>query len=207
MQAQDIPGHNASLAILGVFILWFGWYGFNPGSALAILGAGDIASLAAINTTLSAAGGTVGALLTLMALGLGSGTVTYDLIGASNGTLAGLVGITSACSVVEPWAALVIGLLSGLIYVGCSKFIVNVLKVDDPLDAAAVHGFCGFWGLIAAALFAAKVPTDASYGIAKYGMYSESKHFFNDSPNRHPTSTHHSMCSAFHLCHVPILAP
>ena len=102
VQAQDIPGHNASLAILGVFILWFGWYGFNPGSALAILGAGDIASLAAINTTLSAAGGTVGALVTLMALEYkSSGKVIYDLIGASNGTLAGLVGITSACSVVE----------------------------------------------------------------------------------------------------------
>ena len=171
MQPVDIPGHNASLAILGVFILWFGWYGFNPGSALAILGAGDIASLAAINTTLSAAGGTVGALLTLMALGLGSdGHLTYDLIGASNGTLAGLVGITSACSVVDPWAALVIGLLSGLFYVGFSKFVLNVLRVDDPLDAVAVHGFCGFWGLLAAALFAAKVPTDASYGIDKYGM-------------------------------------
>ena len=102
MQPVDIPGHNASLAILGVFNLWFGWYGFNPGSALAILGAGDIASLAAINTTLSAAGGTVSALLVLMALEYAStGHVVYDLIGASNGTLGGLVGITSACSVAE----------------------------------------------------------------------------------------------------------
>lgn len=104
---MDIPGHNASLAILGVFILWFGWYGFNPGSALAIVGFGDVAALAAINTTLSAAGGTVSALLVLMALEMMStGHVVYDLIGASNGTLGGLVGITSACSVAEVCSAL-----------------------------------------------------------------------------------------------------
>jgi ammonium transporter, Amt family len=100
----DIPGHNASLALLGVFVLWFGWYGFNPGSALFIVGAGKIASLAAINTTLSAAGGTVGALTLLMVMNYKShGGIVYDLIGSSNGTLAGLVGITSACASVEVW--------------------------------------------------------------------------------------------------------
>lgn len=102
MQPNDIPGHNASLAILGVFILWFGWYGFNPGSALAIVGYGRVAALAAVNTTLSAAAGTLSALLALMVLELAStGHVVWDLIGASNGTLGGLVGITAACSVVE----------------------------------------------------------------------------------------------------------
>lgn len=70
---------------------------------------------------------------------------------------------------VQPWAGLVIGLLSGLFYVASSKFILNVLKVDDPLDAVAVHGFCGFWGLIAASLFAAEVPTATSYGLEDYG--------------------------------------
>jgi ammonia channel protein AmtB len=102
VQPVTIPGHNASLAILGVFILWFGWYGFNPGSALAILGVGDVVALSAINTTLSAAGGTVSALLSLMVLEfMDSGHIMWDLIGASNGTLGGLVGITSACSVAE----------------------------------------------------------------------------------------------------------
>jgi ammonium transporter, Amt family len=102
VQPQQIPGHNASLAILGVFILWFGWYGFNPGSALLIIGAGDIAALAAINTTLSAAGGTVSTLLVLMVLEyMSTGHVMWDLVGSANGTLAGLVGITSACSTAE----------------------------------------------------------------------------------------------------------
>ena len=102
MQPVDMPGHNASLAILGVFILWFGWYGFNPGSALAILGKSSVAAVAAVNTTLSAASGTLSTLFTLMAVNwLSTGEVIWDLIGTSNGTLAGLVGITAACSVVE----------------------------------------------------------------------------------------------------------
>jgi ammonium transporter, Amt family len=97
-----IPGHNASLILLGVFVLWFGWYGFNPGSALAIIGVSEVASLAAINTTLSAAGGTMGALGMLMLFNyMKKEQVVYDLIGSSNGTLAGLVGITSACATVE----------------------------------------------------------------------------------------------------------
>lgn len=102
VQPQNIPGHNASLAILGVFILWFGWYGFNPGSALAIIDASTVAALSAINTTLSAAGGTLSTLVLLMAIEyIATGHVVWDLIGASNGTLAGLVGITSGCSVVD----------------------------------------------------------------------------------------------------------
>ena len=102
MQANDMPGHNSSLAILGVFILWFGWYGFNPGSALAILGSSTTAALAAVNTTLSAAAGTLSALVTLMIVEYSAtGHAVWDLIGASNGTLAGLVGITAACAVAE----------------------------------------------------------------------------------------------------------
>jgi hypothetical protein len=97
-----MPGHNASLAILGVFILWFGWYGFNPGSALAILGYGPVASLCAVTTTLAPAAGTVSALIVLMLMEYKhSGHVVWDLIGASNGTLAGLVGITGGTAVVE----------------------------------------------------------------------------------------------------------
>eukprot|EP00892_Ulva_mutabilis_P012539 jgi/Ulvmu1/9658/UM054_0090.1 len=169
---QSIPGHNASLAILGVFILWFGWYGFNPGSALAIIDAGDVVAISAINTTLSAAGGTLSTLLLLMAFEyIATGHVVWDLIGASNGTLAGLVGITSACSVVEPWAGLLIGLLAGFVYVGASKLVSHVLKVDDPLDAAAVHGFTGAWGLIAAALFAHEPNVALAYADMPAGNY------------------------------------
>jgi ammonium transporter, Amt family len=102
MQPNRINGHNASLAILGVFILWFGWFGFNPGSALLIFGYGKVAALAAVNTTLSAAAGTLSTLFLLMILEfLSSGHLVWDLIGTSNGTLAGLVGITAGCSVVE----------------------------------------------------------------------------------------------------------
>ena len=102
LQPNDIAGHNASLAILGVFILWFGWYGFNPGSALAIIGYGPVAALCAINTTLAAAAGTLSALLTILIINLiTTRHALWDLIGASNGTLGGLVGITAACSVVE----------------------------------------------------------------------------------------------------------
>jgi hypothetical protein len=102
VQPREIKGHNTSLSLLGVFILWFGWYGFNPGSALAILGSADVVGLAAVNSTLSAAAGTLSALALLMFLEfMDSGSVVYDLIGAGHGTRAGLVAITAACAVVE----------------------------------------------------------------------------------------------------------
>eukprot|EP00892_Ulva_mutabilis_P004947 jgi/Ulvmu1/2824/UM142_0022.1 len=161
----EMPGHNASLAILGVFILWFGWYGFNPGSALAILGKSSVAAVAAVNTTLSAAAGTLSTLFALMAVNwLATGEVIWDLLGTSNGTLAGLVGITAACSVVEPWAAIVIGCTAGFVYVFAAWFVPNVLKIDDPLEAGAVHAFTGAWGLLMAAAFAHKPSVAEVYG-------------------------------------------
>lgn len=164
-EVQDIPGHSASLALLGVFILWFGWYGFNPGSALAIVGAGEIASLCAVTTTLAAAAGTIATLGMTMGLNfLSTGHAVWDTIAAGNGALGGLVSITSATSVVTPWSAIIIGAIGGFVYVGASKFMATVIKVDDPLDAVAVHGFCGMWGLIAAAAFADKELMTLSYG-------------------------------------------
>eukprot|EP01026_Neomeris_dumetosa_P048177 TRINITY_DN415_c0_g1_i5.p1 TRINITY_DN415_c0_g1~~TRINITY_DN415_c0_g1_i5.p1 ORF type:complete len:472 (-),score=83.06 TRINITY_DN415_c0_g1_i5:329-1744(-) len=152
---QPIPGHNASLTILGVFILWFGWFGFNPGSTLGLSGVALTASRCAVTTTLCAASATITTLVILMVLNyFSTGHIVWDLIGTANGTLGGLVGITASCSVVQPWAAVVIGIISGFVYVGASNFILRVLKIDDPLDACAVHGFCGLWGLIAAAAFA-----------------------------------------------------
>ncbi|GMH37097.1 hypothetical protein BSKO_04970 [Bryopsis sp. KO-2023] len=164
-KAQDIPGHSASLALLGVFILWFGWYGFNPGSALALIGASEIAALCAVTTTLAAAAGTLSTLgLSMLLSYMSTNRVVWDTIAAGNGALAGLVSITAATSVVHPWAAVVIGFLGGIFYVGASNLVAHVLKVDDPLDAVAVHGFCGIWGLLAAAAFADEDLMRLSYG-------------------------------------------
>lgn len=152
---REIPGHSASLALLGVFILWFGWYGFNPGSALAVVGKSDIASLAAVTTTLAAATGCITTLLVSMLINfILTGQSVWDVIGAGNGVLAGLVSITAGCAVVHPWASIIIGAIGGVVYVAASNFVLHILKVDDPLDAIAVHAFCGMWGLVGSASFA-----------------------------------------------------
>lgn len=150
-----MPGHNTSLALLGVFILWFGWYGFNPGSALGLSeNFWQVAANCAVTTTLSAAGGTMSALAGSMAVTyMKTGHIVWDIILASNGTLGGLVGITSACPIVSPWGAFFIGLIAGQVYLFGSWFVLNIAKTDDPLDAVAVHGFCGMWGILAAGIF------------------------------------------------------
>ena len=156
--------HSVSLQILGTFILWFGWYGFNPGSTLGIVGAGNVAALCAVTTTLSAASGCISAMFTDTLLGIRSeGEAEYDLTMAMNGALGGLVGITANCSVVEPWAAVIIGLISGLIYVFSSKLLVK-LKIDDAVDAIPVHFFNGMWGCIATGIFASPRHVAAAYG-------------------------------------------
>lgn len=162
---RDIPGHSASLALLGVFILWFGWFGFNPGSALLIVGSSQIASLCAVTTTLAAAAGCITTLFFTMGITYATtGHVVWDVIAAGNGALAGLVSITASCSVVHPWASIVIGVIGGIFYTLASLTVLRVMKVDDPLDAIAVHGFCGMWGLLAAATFADKKLMSLSYG-------------------------------------------
>ena len=151
MSRFDIPGHSSPLAFLGVFILWVGWFGFNAGSALSIIGSGLTAERAVVNTMLSSATGGLGGLFfkTWKAPGR-----EWDINSALNGVLAGLVAITGCCPVVETWAALVIGLFAGIYYVLCSELTLNVLKIDDPLDATPVHAFTGFFGLIMGGLFA-----------------------------------------------------
>ncbi len=144
-RVNAIPGHNIPLAALGVFILWFGWYGFNPGSTTAAIS--DIAGIA-VNTTLSAAAGTVGALITSW--------VMFRKPEASmtlNGALAGLVGITAGCANVSPASSVIIGLIAGPLVVLSVVFIDKILKVDDPVGAISVHGVCGAWGTLAAGLF------------------------------------------------------
>lgn len=140
-----IGPHNMPLASLGVFILWFGWYGFNPGSTLLAIGG---VSHVAVTTTLAAAAGAVAALL-----------VSWmkfkkpDLSMALNGTLAGLVGITAPCASVSTSSAVIIGLVAGILVVYSCLFFERTLKIDDPVGAISVHGICGAWGTLAVGLF------------------------------------------------------
>lgn len=160
------PPHSVSLQVLGTFILWFGWLGFNPGSTLAIspTGYSEVASLCAVNTILSGAMGCISAIFVDSWLGyIYSGSVEYDLSMAMNGCLGGLVGITAGCSVVAPWSALVIGLVSGLVYKFSSNLLVK-FRVDDAVDAIPVHLFNGIWGCLAVGLFAEPTRTKLAYG-------------------------------------------
>lgn len=162
--AVDMPGHNASLTLLGVFFLWFGWYGFNPGSLLAIAGVSDLAAAVAINTTIAAASGTISTLFIAMIHQYSTtGLVVWDLLIAGNGALAGLVGITGGANLMNTWAALLTGAIAGGVYFVASKINLHVLKIDDPLDAIAVHAGCGAWGMIATSCFAASNLVEGYY--------------------------------------------
>ena len=141
-----IPGHNIPLAALGVFILWLGWFGFNPGSTTAVAG-GDFARIA-VNTNLSAAAGALGAMF--------ASWYVYNKTDPSitlNGVLAGLVAITAGCDVLAPSLSVLTGLIAGLIVVFAIVGI-DKLRVDDPVGAVSVHGICGAWGTLAVGLFA-----------------------------------------------------
>jgi Amt family ammonium transporter len=143
-----IPGHSLTLGALGVFILWFGWYGFNAGSTLAAVGA-DFASVA-VTTTLAAAAGALAAMITGW---------TYPVYGKPdvgltlNGALAGLVGITAGAGYVTNVPAVIIGLVAGFIVVVSIIFLERI-GIDDPVGAISVHGVVGVWGVIAVGLFA-----------------------------------------------------
>lgn len=143
-----IPGHSLTLAALGVFILWFGWFGFNPGSTLSGLNPGI--GFVAVTTNLAAAAGAVSALLVNWWRTRRPSTEM-----ALNGALAGLVAITAGTASMTPVGALFTGLIAGVVLVYGLLFIENVLKVDDPVGAVAVHAFNGAWGTLAVGLFAA----------------------------------------------------
>lgn len=146
---QAMPGHSLSLAALGVFILWIGWYGFNPGSQLAFTGEGNINAvmLIAVNTTLAAAAGAVAATFFTWAL-YGKPELSMGL----NGVLAGLVGITANCDSVTNVEAMIIGVVAGIIVVLGIK-LLDKLKIDDPVGAFPVHGLTGIWGGLATGIF------------------------------------------------------
>lgn len=146
--ANVIPGHSLVLAALGVFILWFGWFGFNPGSTLSGMNVGI--GYIAVTTNLAAAAGAVSALV-INWLRIGKPSTEMAL----NGVLAGLVAITAGTASVTPVGALIIGLIGGAVLVYGLSFVENVLKIDDPVGAVAVHAFNGMWGTLAVGLFAA----------------------------------------------------
>ena len=149
---KEFQPSSPTFQALGTLILWFGWYGFNPGSTTAIHDSGDniVASLAAINTTLAASAATMACVVYQLVKNK-CGKVELGVL--LNCTLAGLVGITAGCASVRPWAAVVIGILAVPIYLSASELLKR-LKIDDPLDAAPVHCFCGAWGTLAVGIFA-----------------------------------------------------
>ncbi|KAI3796895.1 hypothetical protein L1987_39582 [Smallanthus sonchifolius] len=152
-----LRGHSGSLVVLGTFLLWFGWYGFNPGSFFKILipyhtphmyyGQWSAVGRTAVTTTL--AGCTAG-LTTLFSRRL---VGHWNVTDVCNGLLGGLAAITSGCAVVEPWAAIVCGFIAAWVLIGFNK-LAEKLKYDDPLEAAQLHGGCGAWGLLFTGLFA-----------------------------------------------------
>jgi Amt family ammonium transporter len=145
---RAIMGHNIPLASLGVFILWFGWFGFNAGSTTTF--DGELGRLA-VTTCLAAAAGAMSAMITAWVLsGKPDGSMTL------NGALAGLVAITAGCYTVTPGAAILIGLAGGVVVYMSVVFIDRVLKIDDPVGAVSVHGMCGAWGTLACGLFNAE---------------------------------------------------
>ena len=141
-----IAGHNIPLASLGVFILWFGWFGFNPGSTLSV-GNGDLIARVAINTNLAAAAGGILAMITIW---IQSGKP--DLSMALNGALAGLVAVTAPCAFIDPWAAIAIGSVGGVLVV-LAAIGLDKLHIDDPVGAFPVHGVNGIWGTLSIGIF------------------------------------------------------
>lgn len=162
--SNAIPGHNIPLAALGVFILWFGWFGFNPGSTTA----GTNLSIAtiAVTTNLAAAAGAILAMFTAW-VRFGKPDTSMAL----NGALAGLVAITAPCASVSPLSAIIIGAIGGVLVVLSVEVIDKVLHVDDPVGAISVHGVCGAWGTLAVGLFAEAAYGEASGAGAINGLF------------------------------------
>jgi Amt family ammonium transporter len=162
--ANAIPGHNIPMGVLGAVILFFGWFGFNPGSALGFTGAfRNLAVIAAVNTLMAGAAGGCAAMAYLWLFGP---TRKPDPGMSVNGVLAGLVAITAPCAFVDSWAAVVIGLVAG-VWVCVSAAWLEKLKIDDPVGAIPVHFFNGLWGVLAVGIFANGNPDTAAWnGVA-----------------------------------------
>lgn len=156
---KAIPGHNLPLAALGVFILWFGWYGFNAGSTVA--GTDPSIAVICVTTTLAAGAGAIAAMFTSW-IKFGKPDPSMSL----NGALAGLVGITAGCAFVSPISAVIIGLLAGIIVVLSVELLDKVFHIDDPVGAISVHGICGAFGTLAVGLFG-----ETAFGAGANGLF------------------------------------
>jgi ammonium transporter, Amt family len=163
-KAVPIPGHSIPLAILGVLILWVGWMGFNPGSFMNAVGV-NFADVA-VNTNLAAAAGVIGATLGSLLM-----FKTLDVSQMGNGAIAALVAITAPCAFVDPWAAVVIGFVAGII-VPPLVVAVDRIRVDDPIGAIPVHGLAGVWGTLACGLFATQQRA-TSLAVGQGGLFTD----------------------------------
>lgn len=164
---KAIPGHNLTLGALGVFILWFGWFGFNPGSQLAAAGTDNAVSIAhiAVTTNLAAAAGAIAAMMVSW--------FRYKRPALSislNGALAGLVAITAGCDAVNPVGAVLIGTMAGIILPFAVEFFDKVLKIDDPVGAISVHGVSGAFGTLAVGLFSTSEGLFYGFGTKLLGV-------------------------------------
>ena len=164
-QIKPIAGHSMPLAAIGVFLLWLGWFGFNGGSVLSADPA--LVSLVFVTTSLAAAAGIMGAMATSWTF-----QRKPDLSMVLNGSLAGLVGITAGADVVSVNAAILIGLIAGVIVVG-SVLLIDRVKLDDPVGAVSVHLVCGIWGTLAVGIFSAEHALMTQFiGVLAYGAFS-----------------------------------
>ncbi|MCK5441524.1 MAG: ammonium transporter [Maribacter sp.] len=175
-ELTPIPGHNLPLAAVGGFVLWFGWFGFNPGSTLAAVGNWELIGTVVTNTFLaSAAGGISTMVYTYFRYG------QIDITMAINGVLAGLVAITAGCNIVDSNSAIIIGAIAGVL-VDIAVILIDKIKIDDPVGAIAVHGVNGLFGTIAVGLFATEnglfygggfsLLTTQIIGVLSIGLFS-----------------------------------
>ena len=161
---KPILGHNMPLAAIGVFLLWFGWYGFNGGSVLSADPGG--VSLVFVTTTLAAAAGVIGAMVTSWYI-----SKKPDLSMILNGSLAGLVGITAGADVISPMNSGIVGFIAGIIVV-LSVIQLDKLKIDDPVGAISVHLVCGIWGTLAVGIFSSEYSLGIqALGVLAYGIF------------------------------------
>lgn len=167
--SRAIPGHNLMAAALGVFILWFGWFGFNPGSQLAASGEVNRVAISHVFLTTNLAA-VAGGVATMFTTWIKYGKPSFSL--TLNGVLAGLVGITAGCDLVSPVGAVIIGLVCGVVLVFSIEFIDSKLHIDDPVGASSVHGVCGILGTLMTGLLAVDSGLFYGHGWGFFGAQS-----------------------------------